>query len=183
VDLTAGRLVVRRTLWHALEGTPKGGRSREVPLSDDAVATLQVHRHLRGPCVFCEVDGKRLNHNRVTAVVPRTCARAGLAKRLTTHDLRHTFASHLVMRGVALKAVQDLLGHATIDMTMRYEHLSPDVKRDAVQLLDRPLDSGALRAPQPAPSVAVGVASGGDEGLGATGSGQLGATGGTSQAT
>jgi hypothetical protein len=52
------------------------------------------------------------------------------------------------MRGVALKAVQELLGHATIDMTMRCAHLSPDVKRDAVELLDdqvspAPLDSGA----------------------------------------
>jgi integrase len=138
LDLVAGRIVVRRTLWHDQEGTPKGGRNREVPLSDEAVATLQAHRHLKGPYVFCERDGKRLNHNRVKDVVPRTCARAGLAKRLTTHDLRHTFASHLVMRGVALKAVQELLGHATIDMTMRYAHLSPDVKRDAVQVLDRP---------------------------------------------
>lgn len=40
------------------------------------------------------------------------------------------------MRGVALKAVKELLGHATVDMTMRYAHLSPDVKRDAVRLLD-----------------------------------------------
>jgi site-specific recombinase XerD len=43
------------------------------------------------------------------------------------------------MRGVALKAVQELLGHATMEMTMRYAHLSPDVKREAVQVLDRPV--------------------------------------------
>ena len=40
------------------------------------------------------------------------------------------------MRGAPLKAVQELLGHATIEMTMRYAHLSPDTRRDAVALLD-----------------------------------------------
>ena len=52
--------------------------------------------------------------------------------------MRHTFASHLVMRNVPLKAVQELLGHSTIEMTMRYAHLSPDVRLDAVTRLDRP---------------------------------------------
>jgi len=52
------------------------------------------------------------------------------------HVLRHTFASHLVMRGAAMKVVQELLGHATMEMTTRYSHLSPDVPRHAVKLLD-----------------------------------------------
>jgi integrase len=138
IDLVAGRLIVRRTLWSGQEGTPKGGRSREVPLSTRAVEILKAHRHLKGPYVFCGPGGERLTHSMVKTVVSRTCTRAGLAKRLGWHDLRHSFASHLVMRGVALKAVQELLGHATIDMTMRYAHLSPDVKRDAVHVLDTP---------------------------------------------
>jgi len=141
VDLVSGRFVVRRTLWNGQEGLPKGGRSREVPLCETALTALKRHRHLRSYYVFCGSDGSRLTHSIVKSIVPRTCRRAGLAKRVTWHDLRHTFASHLVMRGVALKAVQELLGHATIDMTMRYAHLSPHVNRDAVKLLD--LDGSA----------------------------------------
>ena len=54
------------------------------------------------------------------------------------HRLRHTFASHLATRGVSLQAIQELLGHANLKMTMRYAHLMPQVKRDAVLLLDSP---------------------------------------------
>jgi site-specific recombinase XerC len=61
-----------------------------------------------------------------------------MARESATEPGQDQFASHLVMRGVALKAVQELLGHATIDMTMRYAHLGPDVKRDAVHVLDTP---------------------------------------------
>src|SRR6266852_3731638 len=121
-DLRAGKLVVRRSLWNGMEGSPKGGRTREIPLNDLALGAL--NRHLRGPYVFCKEDGSRYSHSEVKHIVPRVCARAGLPKRLTMHGLRHSFASHLVMRGATLKAVQELLGHATIDMTLRYAHLS-----------------------------------------------------------
>jgi integrase len=56
---------------------------------------------------------------------------------VTFHDLRHTFASRLVMAGVDLPTVQAFLGHKTIAMTMRYTHLAPGHKRTAIAVLDR----------------------------------------------
>ncbi|HVY29853.1 MAG TPA: tyrosine-type recombinase/integrase [Polyangiaceae bacterium] len=135
VDLVAGRLMVRRSVSSGIIGTPKNGRSREVPLSDQALAALKGHRHLRGELVFCGEDGRLLNRGECKWPLWRACQKAGL-RRVGWHALRHTFASHLAMRGVPLKAVQELLGHSTMDMTMRYAHLSPDVRRDSVRLLD-----------------------------------------------
>jgi site-specific recombinase XerD len=88
-----------------------------------------------GEYVFCNADGSPITKDITKWPLWRACRRAGLRK-IGWHCLRHTFASHLVMRGVPLKAVQELMGYATIEMTMRYAHLSPDVKRGAVMLLD-----------------------------------------------
>ena len=114
---------------------PKSGKGRDIPLGDEAIAALKAERHLRGPLVFCDAAGRMWKKNEVKHPLWRACRKAGL-RQIGWHVLRHTFASHLVMRGAAMKVVQELLGHATIEMTMRYAHLSPDVKRDAVQLLD-----------------------------------------------
>jgi hypothetical protein len=58
-------------------------------------------------------------------------------KDFTFHDLRHTFASRLVMAGVDVPTVQALMGHKTITMTLRYTHLTNAHKRQAVQVLER----------------------------------------------
>ncbi|WP_414640764.1 tyrosine-type recombinase/integrase [Archangium sp.] len=53
--------------------------------------------------------------------------------------MRHTYGSHLAMRGVPLKVIQALMGHATIEMSMRYAHLAPEARESAVQQLDLPV--------------------------------------------
>lgn len=137
VDWANAQLRVQRTRWRELEVAPKGGRERVVPLTRDALAALEAHKRLKlgRPYVFDHEDGRPYTHSEVKDVVPRACAVAGV-KRVTNHGLRHTFASHLVMRGQSLLKTQRLLGHATSDQTQRYAHLAPSDLHDAVQVLD-----------------------------------------------
>jgi integrase len=136
LDLSRRMMMVRRNVARGIIGTPKSGKPRPVDLGRDIVVRLNEHRHLRGELVFCGDDGRMLSKAECKRPLWRACKRAGL-RRIGWHVLRHTFASHLVMRGAPLRAIQELLGHASIEMTMRYAHLSADAKRMAVELLDR----------------------------------------------
>jgi len=140
--LQRGKLHVRRTIWHGVTGLPKGGRERTVDLPGSAVDALKGHRHLRGPYVFCQEDDQPLTDGLMKLPLQRGLRRAGISReqgRIGWHDLRHTYGSHLAMRGVPLKVIQELMGHATIEMTMRYAHLAPETRERAVQQLDRPV--------------------------------------------
>jgi integrase len=135
VDLGAGKVIVRHSVWAGIVGTTKGWRAREIDLSPETLAALKAHRHLRGEFVFCNDDGSMLTKNQCRRPLYDACTKAGLRK-IGWHVLRHTFASHLVMRGAPIKVVQELLGHRDITTTMRYAHLSSESRRDAVALLD-----------------------------------------------
>lgn len=136
VDFERHQLLVRRAAWKQIVGSPKSGCHRVVDLSaraEEALATM--------PCsstelIFADPNGLMLSKEACKWPLWRACTRAKLGKRLGWHALRHTFASHLVARGASLKAVQALLGHTDIKMTMRYAHLSPRDRSDAVSLLD-----------------------------------------------
>lgn len=142
VDFRRRRVFVRVSLSQDAkrEEPPKNGRTRYVPLSDEALQVLKDQRAesmLKSEWVFCDPEGGAFTRAKFEHQLIVACRRAGMRK-VRWHDLRHTFASHLVMKGVSLRAAQELLGHSSITVTQRYAHLAPRVGREAVLLLDAP---------------------------------------------
>jgi integrase len=141
IDLKTGTLTVMRTDWRGHVGSPKGGRARKIPLTLRVLAAFKAIRHLRGKLIFCWEDGRRWTFVTMRAGMKRQEKRAGL--RLTGwHVLRHTFCSHLAMKGAPARAIQELAGHQSIAVTNRYMHLAPGELRNAIALLDRGGESG-----------------------------------------
>jgi len=123
-----------------LEDTKNGDR-RELPINGTVRAILlDMPRRLDVPFVFHDrATGEPYRDIRNSFY--RACGRAGI-KDFHFHDLRHTFASHLVMAGVDLTTVKELLGHKDIKMTLRYAHLAPAHKSKAVELLQNRIAGG-----------------------------------------
>lgn len=114
--------------------TSKSGQTRHIPLNREALETLTNWKEQGAGkgFVFPGHYGKRLDN-----VKKSWAGLLDLAKveRFRWHDLRHTFASKLVMAGVPLNTVRDLMGHSDIKMTLRYAHLALGTKAAAVNLI------------------------------------------------
>jgi integrase len=158
VDFVSNQLTVQRTIYRGHVGSPKGGRLRVLPMTSRLARALRRIRHLRGPWVFCERDGGRAVEGRggwsrtdlrqsevqpgdpwsrgeIDTRLRRSCRRAGLRK-IGWHVVRHSFCSHLAMRGAPARAIQELAGHASLTTAQRYMHLSPAAKNEAIKLLE-----------------------------------------------
>jgi integrase len=101
----------------------KSKRSRAVPVSDDLYQKLK-HRLQKGP------------FNDAYSTFARRLYESGikLPEGQRTHVLRHTFASHYMMNGGNILALQKILGHSTLNMTMKYAHLAPDYLKEILQI-------------------------------------------------
>ena len=95
-------------------------------LRDDLIPDLRVGR-----------DGSALTEGVIQGFIRRAAQRAGLFNN-GPHMLRHTFCSHLAMRGAPGRAIQELAGHRDLTTTQRYMHLSPAAIDSAIRLLDAP---------------------------------------------
>lgn len=126
--LTWDRVDMKNGLLTLLE--TKNGKARHIPLNPVAMAALRTLRAFNEGARVCRYQEPRpwFDDARIAAKLPD----------FKWHDLRHTFASRLVMAGVDLRTVQDLLGHKSIAMTVRYAHLSPAHTQNAVNRLVGP---------------------------------------------
>jgi integrase len=135
VELTRGVIRVVDT---------KNGERREIPMTETLRATLQhLPRRVDSAYVFPGQRGQRLVDIRHRF---NRALQAADIEGVVFHDLRHTFASHLVMAGVDLLTVKEFLGHKDIKMTLRYAHLAPDYKRAAISRLDTYMDTSTKSA-------------------------------------
>jgi integrase len=129
VDLDRRQLTVR----HRATSRTKSRRDRIVPIARVAEETLRRLEAMgSGEHVFAGAGGGRVNKEYASKSFLRYRRRAGLPEEIHFHSLRHTCASWLVQGGVALVRVKEILGHASIQTTMRYAHLAPTTALEEV---------------------------------------------------
>ena len=122
--------------------TGKGNKQRLVPVGASAINQILIYKdHVRvqlspkkksEDILFLNRNGRQMSRQMVFLIVKKQVEIAGIHKNISPHTFRHSFATHLVQNGANLRAVQDLLGHASITTTEIYTHLDSDDLRKAI---------------------------------------------------
>ncbi len=123
----------------------KNNKERLVPIGEAALQQIQLYiegdrnRMMNidpksADILFLNRRGKKLSRVMIFNIIKETVADAGITKIISPHSLRHSFATHLVEGGADLRAVQEMLGHASITTTEIYTHLNADYLRDTMNM-------------------------------------------------
>ena len=132
-DIDSGRMVIR--VEHG-----KGGKDRYVMLSAQLLRILRTYWRLARPGHWLfpgRDESKPIDVQVLHSSCRSACAAAGLAKRVTVHTLRHSFATHLLENGADIRIIQVLLGHSNLSTTARYTQVSNVLIRRTESPLDR----------------------------------------------
>lgn len=136
VDFARHQLTVQRSSYQGKLGPTKSKKNRTVPMTKALEAALKALRHLRGERVLHRDDGTPLTPKKIRMWMQQVERRAGLPQTGAVHILRHSFCSHLAMRGAPARVIQELAGHTELSTTLRYMHLAKGAKHAAIELLD-----------------------------------------------
>lgn len=131
-EITGLRLADMNTTERTVRVRGKGDRERVVPFGRPALAAIDRWLPVRDrwagdpapEALFLRPSGEPLDPPRLRALLDDRLRDSALTRRVTPHALRHSFATHLLNAGADLRAIQELLGHASLATTQRYTHLS-----------------------------------------------------------
>ena len=120
----------------------KGNKERLVPIGELTIKYIEIYRqhqriHLNiqkgnEDFVFLNRNGRKLSRQMVFLMIKDLASKAGIKKNISPHTFRHSFATHLIDGGADLRAIQEMLGHASITTTEIYTHLDRQYLRDAI---------------------------------------------------
>ncbi len=137
-DTRAGKLLVELNQVGKHVHETKGMEARTVPMTARLRDALKAHRHLRGPRVLYAADGAPVTARSLRTWMAAAQRAAGLPKATgELHILRHTFCSHLAMRGAPVGSIQKLAGHKNLATTIRYMSLADGETDRAIRMLER----------------------------------------------
>ena len=130
-DVDSGRMLLR-----VCQG--KGKKDRMTLLPKSLKIVLENQRKLKQPgdYLFTNGRGGRLTEATIQKIVAQAASRANIAKKVTPHTLRHSFATHLLENGTDIRYIQELLGHAKLQTTQIYTHVADNSFKNIVSPLD-----------------------------------------------
>ena len=139
VDFSNNQIAVRHSIVRGIMGSPKSNKIRYVPLLSSVREMLEARPH-KYQYIFNLGNNKPMKQIYCIKNLHRICRQLNIRK-IGWHALRHTFASHLANKGVSLKVIQELLGHADMQTTLKYAHLSPITLRESILVLDQKIEA------------------------------------------